>query len=105
MLPGGRFWLIAAVPFFVAQAGANAADPARSERELVRDAVQQLREQNAALQDAVRQRDAVIRELTEDLVIARTESELFRSTMAASEGQLFFRSDRAIYCVGKRGEG
>ena len=34
--------------------------------------------------------------------LGATEGELFRSTMAASEGQLFFRSDRAVYCVGKR---
>lgn len=30
------------------------------------------------------------------------EGELFRSTLAPSDGQLFFRSDRAVYCVGKR---
>jgi outer membrane protein assembly factor BamB len=27
------------------------------------------------------------------------EGEVFRSSMAASQGQLFFRSDRAVYCV------
>lgn len=30
--------------------------------------------------------------------------EIFRASPAASLGQLFFRSDRAIYCVGKRAE-
>jgi outer membrane protein assembly factor BamB len=29
------------------------------------------------------------------------KGEIFRSTMAASKGQLFFRSDKAVYCVGK----
>ncbi len=28
--------------------------------------------------------------------------EIFRSTMVPSQGQLFFRSDKAVYCVGKR---
>lgn len=30
------------------------------------------------------------------------EDEIFRSTLAPSEGQFFFRSNRAVYCVGKR---
>lgn len=30
------------------------------------------------------------------------EGELFRSTLAPSDGQLFFRSDGVVYCVGKR---
>jgi outer membrane protein assembly factor BamB len=28
-------------------------------------------------------------------------NEIFRSTMAASRGRLLFRSDKAVYCVGK----
>jgi len=30
------------------------------------------------------------------------EDEIFRSTMVPSQGQIFFRSDRAVYCVGRR---
>jgi outer membrane protein assembly factor BamB len=37
--------------------------------------------------------------------LGATAEEIFRSTLAPSEGQLFFRSDRAVYCVGKRVSG
>jgi outer membrane protein assembly factor BamB len=37
--------------------------------------------------------------------LGATPEETFRSTLAPSEGQLFFRSDRAVYCVGKRVSG
>jgi outer membrane protein assembly factor BamB len=40
-------------------------------------------------------------------VIARNplpagDDEIFRSTLAPSDGQLLFRSNRAVYCVGKK---
>lgn len=35
--------------------------------------------------------------------VSAPSGEYFRSSMAASDGQLFFRSDRFLYCVGQRG--
>ena len=34
--------------------------------------------------------------------VGGTDGELFRATITPSEGQLFIRSDRTLYCIGKR---
>ena len=48
----------------------------------------------------------VIRPGQELDIVARNDlgpvdGEIFRSSPAVSEGQIFFRSDRALYCVGR----
>jgi len=31
-----------------------------------------------------------------------SDEEIFRASLSASEGQVFARSDRVLYCIGKR---
>lgn len=77
-------WLVEVVLFFVwwSTVGSRAAEPPDVAVDELRLAVETLRRENIRLQEDVHQREAVVRVLTENLAITRTESELFQKRWA-----------------------
>ncbi len=75
----------AAVLFFVTAWSPAAEDAAPPQLEELRLAVEKLRGENQQLKADLQQREEVIRLLTENLAIARTESELFQKKWAEAQ--------------------
>ena len=71
--------------FFGLVCGLRAEEPAQPPPEELRVVVDKLSADNAKLKIEAEQREAVIRLLTENLAIARTESELFQKRWAEAQ--------------------